>query len=292
MSGTISTSVPLDVVAAAAVPPKISLAAAWRGSWALAQREWIRFIRQGNRVLGAIGQPLIFWLLFGAGLGPTFRLGGAGDQISYREYFFPGTLVLIVLFTAIFATISIIEDRREGFLQSVLVSPLPRFAIVIGKVLGGTLLATAQAALFLILGYATLKGLSVTPLSVVLVLADLFVIGIALTALGYAIAWRMESTQGFHAIMSVFLLPMWLLSGAFFPSQAGVLGWIIWLNPLTYCVGGLRRLMYLDSPHAALLDTAYVPSAWASAVVTLLFTVAMLLLAWRISATRTAADLV
>ena len=90
-------------------------------------REWVRFVRQRNRLVGAIGQPIIFWLLFGAGLGQSFRLPGSeGAGISYREYFFPGTVVMILLFTAIFSTISIIEDRREGFLQSVLVAPVPR----------------------------------------------------------------------------------------------------------------------------------------------------------------------
>src|SRR5580698_5559851 len=125
----------------------------WLAVGTLVSREWVRFVRQRNRVVGAIGQPIIFWLLFGAGLGPSFRMpGAAGDTVSYRAYFFPGSLVLILLFTAIFATISIIEDRREGFLQSVLVAPLPRWSMVLGKVLGGTLLALAQGLIFLLLG--------------------------------------------------------------------------------------------------------------------------------------------
>src|SRR5439155_7425746 len=89
----------------------------WLAAWTLCRREWVRFVRQPNRVFGAIGQPLIFWVLFGAGLGPSFRMpGDTAGRVSYSEYYFPGTLVLILLFTAIFATISIIEDRREGFL--------------------------------------------------------------------------------------------------------------------------------------------------------------------------------
>src|SRR5688572_11150285 len=187
----------------------------WLAAWALCRREWVRFVRQPNRVFGAIGQPLIFWLLFGAGLGPSFRLPGVADELSYREYFFPGTLVLILLFTAIFATISIIEDRREGFLQSVLVAPIPRWSMVLGKVLGGSLIALAQATLFLLLGYTL--GLKMGPVVLLSVVGYLFIVALAMTALGFVIAWRMDSTQGFHAIMSVFLLPMWLLSGAFFP---------------------------------------------------------------------------
>src|SRR5437870_5728789 len=115
----------------------------WLAVWSLAWREWLRFVRQRNRVIGAVGQPLLFWLFFGEGLGPTFRMPGGESQITFREYFFPGTLALILLFTAIFTTISIIEDRREGFLQSVLVAPMARLAMVLGKLLGGSAIALA-----------------------------------------------------------------------------------------------------------------------------------------------------
>ena len=113
-------------------------------SMALAVRELRRFFRQRSRIVGAIGQPIVFWIVFGAGLGGSFRAPQWADvlerPLSYQEYFLPGIAVLIVLFTAIFATISIIEDRREGFLQGVLVAPASRAAIVMGKVLGGSLL--------------------------------------------------------------------------------------------------------------------------------------------------------
>ena len=115
----------------------------------LCWREIVRFFRQRNRVVGAVGQPVLFWLLFSAGFDRSFRLTES-DAVgpSFREYYFPGTLVLILLFTAIFATISIIEDRREGFLQSVLVAPLPRWSMVLGKVLGGSIIASLQGLLF------------------------------------------------------------------------------------------------------------------------------------------------
>jgi ABC-2 type transport system permease protein len=124
-------------------------------------------------------------------------------------------------------------------------------------------------------------------------LAHLFVVGLALTALGFAIAWRMDSTQGFHAIMSVFLLPMWLLSGAFFPPGDNWIGWIIRANPLTYAVAGLRRLLYWeasDDVHAAAIP-ANLPNGWTCAAVTILFVIAMFWLAWRTSARRTTGDL-
>ncbi|HTL27653.1 MAG TPA: ABC transporter permease, partial [Tepidisphaeraceae bacterium] len=108
----------------------------------LCKRELVRFVRQRHRVIGAFATPIVFWLLIGGGMGRSFRAEGMSG--GYMEYFFPGTILMILLFTAIFSTISIIEDRREGFLQSVLVAPIPRMAIVMGKVLGGTILAFGQ----------------------------------------------------------------------------------------------------------------------------------------------------
>jgi ABC-2 type transport system permease protein len=152
---------------------------------------------------------------------------------------------MILLFTAIFSTISIIEDRREGFLQSVLVAPVPSAAIVLGKVLGGTVLAFGQALLFLLLG--PLVGVWPTPLGFALALGIMALLAFALTALGFCIAWRMTSTQGFHAVMNLFLMPMWFLSGALFPAHnaSPPLRAVMMLNPLTYGLTGLREALYL-----------------------------------------------
>jgi ABC-2 type transport system permease protein len=265
---------------------------AWLAVFTLAQREWVRFVRQRNRVFGAIGQPLIFWLLFGAGLGPSFQMPGTTGDLSYREYFFPGSLILILLFTAIFATISIIEDRREGFLQSVLVAPAPRWAMVFGKVLGGSLIALAQGLLFLLLGLTL--GIRLSPLSFAATTAFLLLISLALVSLGFMLAWQLDSTQGFHAIMSVFLMPMWLLSGAFFPPGNDWLGWVIRLNPLTYGVAGLRRLLYWtaspDRRAAAIPES--LPALSICLLVTVLFAVIMLIGACSIARRRTAIECV
>jgi ABC-2 type transport system permease protein len=261
----------------------------WPVVGALAQRELVRFLRQRNRVFGALGQPIIFWLLFGAGLGSA-TVGG--NALGYA-HFFPGTLVMILLFTAIFATISIIEDRKEGFLQGVLVAPVPRWAMVLGKVLGGATIAMLQGIVFLLLGWLSsalgwYPVVSTTPFAVFAALLLMFVLAVALTALGFVIAWRMDSTQGFHAIMSVFLLPMWLLSGAFFPMNVGGwLGWIICANPLTYGVAGLRH--YLQNGMFA--SDAELPSLAACWLVSLVFAALLLTAAWRIAATRSRGDL-
>jgi ABC-2 type transport system permease protein len=230
-------------------------------------REQVRFFRQGSRVFGAFIQPLMFWALFGSGLRASFRAPVGGGQMGYLEYFFPGTVVMILLFTAIFSTISVIEDRKEGFLQGVLVAPVPRFAVVLGKVLGGTTLAVLQGTLLLAL--APLAGIPMTALTFTEAVALQLVVAFALTALSFCIAWRMDSTQGFHAIMTVFLLPLWLLSGSFFPAK-GAPGWLAILmkiNPLTYGVAAMRRVLY---PGDA-LQAADLPSLGVSLGITFVF---------------------
>ncbi len=213
----------------------------WRPAAALWHRDVVRFLRQKNRIIGALATPLVFWVLLGTGFTPSFAAPGS-DKMSYLAYFFPGTLVLIMLFTAIFSTISVIEDRREGFLQGVLVAPVSPGAIVLGKFLGGTTLAVGQAILFCVL--APLAGITF-PLALLPALAAAFLlVGFSMTGLGFLVAWPMDSTQGFHAIMNIVLMPLWMVSGALFPLPPGsVIGWIGLLNPVTYCVSAIRQSM-------------------------------------------------
>jgi ABC-2 type transport system permease protein len=247
----------------------------------LARRELVRFLRQRHRIVGALATPIVFWLLIGAGMGHSFR-SGDGD---YLKYFYPGTVLMILLFTAIFSTISIIEDRREGFLQSVLVAPISPMAIVLGKVLGGTLLAFGQGLIFLLL--APVVGFHFTVLSFLLALAVMFIISFSLTALGFCIAWRMSSTQGFHAIMNLFLMPMWFLSGALFPASGakGGLNWVIGANPLSYGLSALRQSMQWGTPAGG------VAGFGVCLIVAAGFAVFMFVLASIIATGRTSADL-
>jgi len=250
----------------------------WLATWTLCARELVRFFRQRHRVFGALGQPIIFWLLFSEGLRES-NLGYA--------HFFPGTIVMILLFTAIFATISVIEDRREGFMQGVLVAPVPRWSMMLGKVLGGTLIAMLQGLLFFALGCFTVPDVAPGFVGGIGAVAMMFVIALSLTALGFLLAWRMDSTQGFHAIMMVLLLPMWLLSGAFFPpGSEGVLSWVVKLNPLTYGVAGLRQ--YLQFGQAGDVAGPSLAICW---TVSLAFAALMLWAAWRIAGTRSTGDL-
>lgn len=207
-------------------------------------REIVRFYRQPGRVVGVLASPLVFWAVLGSGFGTSFRSGGGPGQQHYLDYSYPGILILIVLFTSIFTMMSVIEDRKEGFLLSVLVAPVPRTAIVLGKVLGGTTLAAAQGLIFLI--FAPFAAIHLNLVQVLLVAAVVFLVSFSLTALGFAIAWPMDSTQAFHGIVNLFLIPLWLLSGSLFP-LAGASGWIriiMHLNPLTYGVEALRGLLY------------------------------------------------
>lgn len=234
--------------------------------YSLWSREIVRFYRQPSRVVGALASPLLFWLLIGFGIGNSFRAGAAADNSSYLEYFFPGTLLLILLFTSIFSTISLIEDRREGFLQSVLVAPVSRTSIVLGKVLGGASLAFLQGTLFL--AVVPFMGLRFSLPQFAGMLVILFINSFCMTLLGFLFAWRMNSVQGFHAIMNLILMPLWLLSGALFPAEDSP-AWLalaIRMNPLSYGLAALRRALYRD---AVLLES--VPPLIPSIVVLCLF---------------------
>ena len=219
------------------------------------KRELVRFWRQKSRLLGVIASPLVIWLLIGYGSNTLGR-------------FFSGALVLTVMFSAIFSTISIIEDRREGFLLSMLVSPAPRSSMVLGKILGAATLAWIQGLIFL--AFAPLAGVTIHPAEVLAVAGAIFLISFTLTGLGFIIAWKMDSTAGFHAIMNLLLMPMWMVSGALFPLSTAQ-GWvkaIMWVNPLTYSISLLNHTLQLSG---------VTPGGLASLVVTVGFGLALLL---------------
>src|SRR6476659_5623985 len=203
-------------------------------------REIVRFYRQRARVVGVIASPVLFWIVIGSGFGKSFT-SDSGTSQHYLDYFYPGALIMIVLFTSIFTMMSVIEDRKEGFLLSVLAAPVSRSAIVLGKVLGGTTLAAVQGIVLLV--FAPLIGVHLTVETIALAVLITLLMSFELTALGFAIAWPMDSPQAFHAIVNLILLPMWMLSGSLFPAD-GASGWlrvIMHLNPLTYGVDALRN---------------------------------------------------
>jgi ABC-2 type transport system permease protein len=214
-------------------------------------REVVRFYRQPARVVGVILSPLLFWVVIGAGFGTSLQSEATGTG-NFLHYFFPGALIMIVLFTSIFTMMSVIEDRNEGFLLSVMVAPVHRSGIVLGKVLGGTTLSAVQGLIFLV--FAPLIGIRLGLEQVLIIALVTFLVAFALTALGFAIAWRMESSQGFHAIINLFLIPLWMLSGALFP-VSGASGWLkllMRINPLTYGMDALLLTMFPSAPGTTL----------------------------------------
>jgi ABC-2 type transport system permease protein len=278
---TLQTSVEIPFA-----PPQVRSVGLLRPALSLCHREQIRFLRQRNRVVSALITPIVFWLFVGLGMGHSFSTPGQSASGGYIEYFFPGTILMIILFTAIFSTISIIEDRREGFLQSVLVAPVSRMSIVLGKVLGGSTLAFGQAVIFLLL--APLIGVHLSLVGLLGSLLMIAILSFLLTALGFCIAWRMTSTQGFHAIMMLFLMPMWFLSGALFPPSgaAGVVRIVMLANPLTYGLDGLRQAIYWGS-----FNTATGPDFGICLLISGIAAAALFLLASSIASKRVSADL-
>lgn len=232
---------------------------------ALAGREMIRFIRQPQRVAGTVLQPLLFWLFLGLGMGNSFRPSGM-EEVSYLEYFYPGIMVMMLLFAGVFSSITIIEDRDAGFLQGVLVAPVSRLAIVLGKVLGGTTIALIQVVLFGIA--APFIGLTPSFGGALMLVLGFILTGLGFTSLGFALAWSMRSTAGFHAIMMVFLMPLWMLSGALFPMTGAPvwMGWVMLANPVYHALNIIRLPFYQDVAellsNGAWLTSLAVTVAW------------------------------
>lgn len=222
-------------------------------TYSLMGREIIRFYRQPGRIIGTLAMPVGFWLGMGGGLGTSFQTSGVVNSGHYLTYLLPGILTMVTLFTAIFSTISIIEDRQSGFLQAALVAPVPRATIALAKMSAGMCISLLQCLPMLLL--ARFMGMSIGLGALGLILLVLAILGLTLTALGLLIAWESETVQSYHSVMNVFLMPLWALSGALFPIQGAAwpIAWLIRINPLTYAGELLRVLLFHPAPlHQAL----------------------------------------
>lgn len=210
----------------------------------LGWREIVRFHRDRARVVSGIATALLFWVLIGFGMAGSFAPAGMPTGVGAVEYLFPGTVVFVVLVTAIVGTFSLIEDRRSGFLQGVIVAPVPRSSIVLGKVLGGASIALLQGAVLLPLLWPV--GIPVGVGGMLLAAMALFAMAFTLTCIGFVLAWGMESIQGFHGIVNLLLLPLWFLSGALFPldGAARPLQALMRLDPLAYGLAAFRQALY------------------------------------------------
>lgn len=217
---------------------------------ALFRRELVRQLRQPTRIAAALGTPAMVWVFLGAGFSGSASLG---VDATMRAFLVPGVATLTVLFASIFGAISLIQDRHDGFLRAALVSPAPRLTIAAAKVGAGGLFATAQGLVVLLM--LPVVGHGVTIGGMLAAAGALACVSAGLIGFGLVLAWRVDSTQGFHGVMNTVLMPMWLLSGAVFPIEtaAGWLAWIARLNPLTWCHEAMRHALGMNPASSELL---------------------------------------
>jgi len=219
----------------------VNLAEELRTVGMVTEREFIRFVRTRARILSSFIQPVLFLFVLGYGMS---TLVGSTAGFDFKKFVFPGIVAMTVMSTAISSAISIVWDREFGFLREMLVAPVSRSAIVIGKTLGGASIATVQGTIMLAL--APLIGVRLTALLVVQVIAIELLMAVALTAFGVFVASHIQRMEGFSVVMQLLLFPMLFLSGALFPLK-GLPTWlavITRLNPLTYAVDPLRHLVF------------------------------------------------
>ena len=229
-------------------------------------RELKKFVRKPSRIVGALGQPLLYLLALGYGLGSVFTAAGQGN---YVRFLVPGMLGMTLVFTSVFNGMQIIWDRQFGFLKETLVAPVPRTAIMIGRTLGGASVATTQACIVFVLtlslGFQPVTWPAVIPaLMIMLLIATLF------SAFGITVASLFTDMQGFQLVMNFVVMPLFFLSGALFPlgEVPFLLNLLAALDPLSYGVDGLRGLLTDTSQFSVPTDVA-VLSAIAAVVLAL-----------------------
>lgn len=214
-------------------------------------RQLKKYFRSKSRIIGSLGQPLLFMVALGFGFGPIYQKAGGG---SYLEFLVPGIVAMSILFTAIFSGIEIIWDRQFGFLKEMLVAPVSRLEIMLGRSLGGATVAVFQGIIVFII--SLFLGFRMNNYSMLLIaLVFMFMIALLFTALGTAIASLLEDMQGFQLIMNFIIMPIFFLSGALFPIEdlPSALNIVTSLNPLSYGVDGLRGALVLNASHFGMM---------------------------------------
>ena len=225
-----------------------------RGAYTIWYRDVVRFKRDRVRMLSSLGMPVVYLFVFGSGLSPAMAEMGGG-RIDFKQFMFPGVLTMTVLFTSVFSAVSIVWDREFGFLKEVMVAPVSRVAVALGKVAGGSTVSLFQGLIVLLL--APVLGVDLSVSQLVTLIGLMVLLAIMMTALGILIAARQKSMEGFHMMMNFVLLPMFFLSGAFFPLR-GVPIWmelLSKLDPVTYGVDPLRQVSLRALVPAELMHT-------------------------------------
>ena len=216
------------------------MAIVFRSIWVIAYRELVRFVQDKPRMFSSFSMPIIFLLIFGAGFGRL--IGQMMPGVDYIQFMYPGILAMTVLMTSVMSGISIVWDREFGFLKEVLVSPLSRSGVLIGKAVGAATIAIIQGAIMLVL--APVVNVPINPGTVLALLPLLLILSLSLSGLGLLIGARMRSQQGFQIVMQLVIFPMMFLSGIFFP-VSGVATWLAVLsklNPVTYGIDAIRQV--------------------------------------------------
>jgi len=215
------------------------------GIWVIAYRELLRFVQERSRLLSSFAMPLLFLVIFGAGF--TRSIGTMAPGVDFVQFIYPGIIAMTVLMNSVMSGLSVVWDREFGFLKEILVAPMGRTGIVLGKAVGSATVAVMQGGIMLLL--APLVGVNVSLLLVVQLIPVLIIISMSLSGLGVLVASRMRSQQGFQLIVQIIIMPLIFLSGVFFPVN-NVPGWLEVFskaNPLTYGVDAIRQLFLAGS---------------------------------------------
>ncbi len=218
----------------------------WRGTWVVAYRELLRFVNERSRIVSSMAFPLLLLVIFGAGFGRV--IGALAPGVDFIKFMYPGIVAMSVLTSSLFAGVSVVWDREFGFLKEILVAPIGRTGIVLGKAIGATINALLQVTLMLVL--APVLGVSLTPMTILGLIAVVVILALGLSGLGILIASFMTSQQGFQLIIQLLIFPLVFLAGVFFPVN-NVPAWleaISKINPLTYGVDAVRQIFLGSSP--------------------------------------------
>jgi len=216
------------------------------GTYTIWYRDVLRFWHDRMRLIGSVTFPLLFLFVFGSGL--SGRMGALGPGIDFTKFMFPGIIGMTVLMTSFTAGVSVVWDREFGFLKEVLVAPVSRAAVAIGKTLGSATIALLQGTVILL--FAPLIGISLSPLTSLALLALMFLLALAMGSFGILLATRIHSMEAFQVTMQMLMFPMVFLSGAFFPLQ-GLPSWmdiLVKINPATYGIAPIRQVMLGITP--------------------------------------------
>ena len=250
-----------------------------RGVYTIWYRDILRFWHDKMRMIGSMTFPLLFLFVFGSGL--SARMGSLGPGIDFAQFMFPGIIGMTVLMSSFMAGVSVVWDREFGFLKEVLVAPISRASVAVGKTLGAATVALLQGIIMLL--FAPLIGVSLSVWTVLALLPLMFLLSASMGSLGILLATRIRSMEAFQAVMQMLLFPMVFLSGVFFPVQnlPAWMNFLVKINPATYGIAPIRQVMLGASPDSpfSISLLGHTMSLWDNVAVLALFGLAMILLA-------------